>query len=59
MNEELDILIQKREELIKYIQTHNLQETKHYMKFLELQDVNLEIIKLKIDFDFEVRNNEI
>lgn len=50
--EELDILEQRREELIEYIATHNLMHEKHYMKFVELQDVNLEIIKLKKDYDF-------
>ena len=53
MNEELDILIQRREELIEYVRTHSLLEQKHYMKFLELQDVNFEIIKLNLAFDFK------
>lgn len=51
-NEELDILIQRRTELIEYVLTHDLQKELHYMKFLELQDVNLEIIKIQLDYDF-------
>jgi len=50
---ELNLLIEKRKELIKYISTHNLQYEKHYMKFLELQDVNLSIIKLDGGFKFD------
>lgn len=53
MNEQLAILIKRRDELIKFILTHNLQEEKHYMKFLELQDVNLKILIQKPDYDFE------
>ena len=56
MNEELDILLQRRRELIDYISKNNLQETKHYMKFLELQDVNLEIIKIENNYNFEEKN---
>lgn len=53
MNEDLKLLLQRREELKKYLCSHSLQETKHYMKFLELQDVNLEIIKIKVEYNFE------
>jgi hypothetical protein len=49
MNEELRILHKRRLELIEYISSHNLQEQKHYMKFVELQDVNLEITKICLD----------
>ncbi len=52
MIEELQILHQKRLELVKYIEQHNLQEEKHYMKFLQLQDVNYEITILEPHYDF-------
>lgn len=57
--EELDILIQKRNELITYIINNDLTQEKHLIKFYELQDVNLKIIKQKIDFKFEktIKNN--
>lgn len=49
MNEELRILHKKRLELIDYISIHNLQQEKHYMKFLELQDINFKITKICIE----------
>ena len=50
---QLSELIQTREELLEFLKTHNLMEEKHYMKFLQLQDTNLEILKLKEDYDFK------
>lgn len=52
-SEELRILEQKREDLIKYVISHDLTEENHIMKFYQLQDINLEIIKLKLDYDFK------
>jgi hypothetical protein len=50
--EELDILIQKREELLKFISNHDLTQENHILKFYELQDINLEILKLNLNYDF-------
>ena len=42
----------KRLELIKYVITQDLMKEIHYMKFLELQDTNFEILKLEPDYDY-------
>ena len=50
---ELDLLIQRRNELITYVINNDLTQEKHIMKFYELQDINLKIMKIKLDFKFE------
>lgn len=51
--EQLDILVQRRHELIEYVVNNDLTKENHIMKLYELQDVNLEIIKLNLDYKFE------
>lgn len=62
MNEDLRVLHRKRLELIEYISSHDLQQEKHYSKFLQLQDINLEITKLCLDnnlkYDFSNLDEE-
>ncbi len=48
----LQELHDRRLELIEYIITKDLMKEIHYMRFLELQDVNFEIIKLEPDYDY-------
>ena len=52
MNEELVILHKKRIQLAQYIVKENLMEEKHYMKYLELQDVNFKIIQIEPKYDY-------
>ena len=59
MNEELVILHKRRLELVEYIIKNNLMEEKHYMRFLELQDVNFKIIQLEPNYDYSNLEDEV
>lgn len=52
MNEELIILHKRRLELIDYVIKQDLMKEKHYMRFLELQDVNFAILKIEPNYDY-------
>ena len=58
MSEELDILHKRRIDLIEYVITKDLMKEIHYMKFLELQNVNFEIIKIEPNYDYSNTKGE-
>lgn len=55
--EDLEIFEQEQGELIMFVKTHDLTNQDNYKKFKRLQDINMEIMKIKLDIKMEELNN--